>query len=61
MTKQPESKKRYDRQYRKEKMLSIAFRLSRESDKDLIEIYESIPNKMEWFREALRRTKEENK
>ena len=46
-------KKEYDNKYRREKKLSIAFRLSRAYEADLIDIYESIPNKMEWFRWAL--------
>lgn len=37
-------------------MISIAFRLHRETDADLIAIYEAIPNKAEWFRQALRDT-----
>lgn len=49
---QKEASKKYNRKM----MMSIAFRLHRETDKELIEIYESIPNKAEWFREALRRT-----
>ena len=49
---QKEASKKYNRKM----MMSIAFRLHRESDKELIEIYESIPNKAEWFREMLRKT-----
>ena len=55
--KQTPTKKDYDKRYRREKMLSIAFRLSRVNDKELIELYEAIPNKTEWFRECLRATK----
>ncbi|MBQ6223445.1 MAG: hypothetical protein IJJ44_12605 [Solobacterium sp.] len=44
----------YNKRYKRENMMSIAFRLSRISDAHLIEIYKSIPNKMEWFRNALR-------
>ena len=51
--KQTENKKTYDKAYRQKSMLSIAFRLSRVRDADLIEIYEKIPNKMEWFRQCL--------
>jgi len=53
-------KRDYDNRYHREKMISIAFRLSRITDKDLIETYNSIPDKMGWFRESLRRFKEEN-
>ena len=49
---QKEASKKYNRSM----MVSIAFRLHKETDKDLIAIYEAIPNKMEWFREALRKT-----
>lgn len=54
---QTPNKKAYDKVYRQKSMLSIAFRLSRSRDAELIEIYESIPNKMEWFRECLTRYK----
>lgn len=49
-----ESEKRAHRKYNKEKMKSISFRLHKESDADLIAIYEAIPDKMEFFREALK-------
>ena len=49
--------KRAHDKYNREKMVSIAFRLSKERDADLLEIYQNIPNKMEWFREALKSTK----
>lgn len=51
---QTPQKKEYDNKYKREKKLCIAFRLSRQYDADLIDIYESIPNKMDWFRWALR-------
>ena len=50
MNKQKEAHRKYNR----EKMKSIAFRLHKESDAELIAIYESIPDKMEFFREALK-------
>lgn len=56
-----ESEKRAHRKYNKEKMKSICFRLHRESDSDLIEIYEAIPDKMEFFRWALTNWKKEEK
>lgn len=52
--KQTVKKKGYDREYRKNNMMSVAFRLSRANDADLIAIYDSIPNKMEWFRSCLK-------
>ncbi len=54
-------KREYDNRYHREKMMSIAFRLSRTTDKELIEIYNRIPDKMVWFRESLRRFDEESK
>lgn len=50
MNRQKEAHKRYN----KERMKSISFRLHKESDAELIAIYEAIPDKMEFFREALR-------
>lgn len=49
-----EADKRAAKKYLRNNMKSIAFRLSKKRDADLIEIYESLPNKMEWFRKALR-------
>ena len=56
-----ESEKRAHDKYNREKMKSISFRLHRESDADLIAIYESISDKMEFFRQALRNWKKEGK
>ena len=52
-TKQTPRKKEYDRKFRREKMLSIAFRLNKQRDAELIETYMRIPNKMNWFRQVL--------
>jgi len=60
-SKQTPVKKQYDRKYRREKMLSISFRLSRIYDQELIEIYESIPDKSYWFKTSLRRYAEQKK
>ena len=51
--------KRSHKKYNREKMTSISFRLHNESDAELLEIYRSIPDKMKWFRQALRQHKEE--
>ena len=59
--KQTEAKKRYDREYRRTKTLSIAFRLNKEHDKDYIEIYKSIPDKTKFLKESLQIWKENNK
>ena len=50
------AQKEASKRYNKKMMMSIAFRLHRDTDSDLIKIYQSIPNKAEWFREALRKT-----
>lgn len=52
--------KRSHKKYNREKMTSISFRLHNVTDADLLEVYRSIPDKMKWFREALRREKEEH-
>ena len=57
--KQTDSKKTYDKAYRQKAMMSVAFRLSRANDADLIAIYDSIPNKMEWFRSCLKSYKKD--
>ena len=51
--KQTTAKKNYDREYKRTKLLSISFGLHRDLDKDLIEIYDSIPNKLDWFKDCL--------
>ena len=50
------AQKKASMKYNREKMKNISFSLHKETDADLIKIYESIPNKAEWFREALRKT-----
>lgn len=51
-----QAQKRASQKYNRKMMMSISFRLHRESDKELIAIYEAIPNKAEWFREMLKKT-----
>ena len=48
------------KRYKREHMTSIAFRLSNERDAELIEIYNAIDNKADFFRNALRRYAEEH-
>lgn len=52
--KQTEAKKNYDREYRRTKQVGITFRLNKELDKDLIEIYNKIQDKKTWFKDCLR-------
>lgn len=44
----------YISKWSKQNQKSINFRLSKTHEKELIEIFESIPNKAEWFKECLR-------
>ena len=55
-----ETKRKYDLEYHRTKTLSVAFRLSKEYDKELIEIYKSIPDKSGWFKESIRNWAEKN-
>lgn len=50
-----ENKKRYDQQYAKDHKRRIVIDLNRNTDPELIEIYELIPNKAQWFKDSLRR------
>ena len=52
-TKISEADRRAGKKYRRTKMLSIAFRLSRVYEQDLIDIYNRIPNKSQWFKKAV--------
>ena len=51
-----EAQKRASQKYNRQNMKNISFSLHKETDKELIAIYEAIPNKAEWFREALKKT-----
>ena len=48
-----ERKKEYDQKYKSTHQKIFAFRLSKKYDADLIELYESIPNKTQFIRDAL--------
>ena len=50
-----DAQRRANQKYRKTHLKRIAFTLNLDSEKDLIEIYDSIENKQEWFRECLRK------
>lgn len=49
-----EAQRRAVAKYKKKALKRISFTLHKDNDADLIIIYESISNKQEWFREALR-------
>ena len=53
-----EAQKRAINKYRNKNMKVISFRLHKESEKDLIDVFDRIKNKAEWFRECLRREAE---
>jgi len=48
-----EKKKIRDLNYDKENKLPVNIRLNRKTEAEYVEIYESIPNKREWFKQAL--------
>lgn len=48
------NKEKYDHHYRTERTKGVAFRLRIIEDAEYIRIYESIPNKTEFFRKCLR-------
>ena len=51
----------YDRRYDKENKIQVALRLNKKTEPELVEIYQSIPNKSQWFKDCLRRYAEEHK
>lgn len=53
-----DAQRRANQKYRKTHLKRIAFTLNLDSEKDLIEIYDRIENKQEWFRECLRSEKQ---
>ena len=53
-----EAQRRALNKYRNRWFKVISFRLHKENEADLIETFEKIENKAEWFRECLRREAE---
>ena len=51
-----EAQKRASQKYNRQNMKNISFSLHKETDKELIAIYEAIPDKAKWFREMLKKT-----
>ena len=47
-------KMEYIKHWARKNQKSISFRLNIEKEKDLIAIFESIPNKADWFKDCLR-------
>lgn len=48
-------KQKYDADYSKKYVKTCGFRLNRNTEPELIETFESIPDKANWFRSCLRR------
>lgn len=53
------NKRKRNSEYEKEHSTTIAIHLRTDRDAELIEIYRSIPDKTDWFRDCLRKYKEE--
>lgn len=56
-----ENKRVRDLEYDRVNKVRINIRLNRVTEEEYIEIYESIPNKREWFKEALLEYAKRNK
>ena len=50
-----QNKLKYDRQYDRDNKVHIAIKLNKATEPELVEIYRSIPNKAQWFKDCLRR------
>jgi len=57
----PTNKKEYNDRYHKEKLKKVNIFLNKSTDAELIEVYESIPNKRQWFLDCLREYAKRNK
>lgn len=44
----------YDRRYDKVNKVQAAFKLNKITEPELVEIYQLIPNKAQWFKDCLR-------
>lgn len=53
-------RKKYVNDFQTEYQQQFNFKLSKITDADLIEVYKSIPNKIDFIRDALRRYAEEH-
>lgn len=56
-----EADKRATKKYRREKMKSYSFRISRIYDAELIEYFDGVPDKAQWFRRKIREEMEGKK
>lgn len=53
------NKSEYNKKYFKENYKRININLNQQTEQEFIDIYESIPNKREWFKECLLRYRDE--
>ena len=49
------NKMEYNNNYSKKNFRRCIFALNRNTEPELIEVYDAIPNKSQWFKECLRR------
>ena len=56
-----QNKLEYNKKYEKENKVQVSIKLNRITEPEYIEIYQSIPNKRQWFLDCLRRYAEEHK
>lgn len=54
------NKKEYNLKYDRLNKVRIGVKLNRVTEPELVEIYQAIPNKAEWFRDCLRRYAQEH-
>ena len=61
MAKTTDKQLEYIKEWNKKNRKVLSVRLNKTADADLIEVFESIPNKSEWIRDCLRDYMEKNK
>ena len=49
-----QNKKEYDRKYSQQNKVQAAFKLNKVTEPELVEIYQLIPNKAQWFKDCLK-------
>lgn len=54
------NKKAYDLAYDRLNKVRVGIKLNKATEPELVEIYRAIPNKVDWFRDCLRRYAKEH-
>ena len=54
------NKAKYDKDYSKANIKSCTVRLNKNTEPELVEVFESIPDKANWFRSCLRQYAKEH-